>query len=77
MPFSYLPQGGGPPSRGSSADAEDRTPPPNLPPSPFVHPPDTKMFTPSNTYNFTMEALQQHSALSGKHLLMTEACYIK
>ncbi|NP_001104804.1 broad-complex core protein isoforms 1/2/3/4/5 isoform X1 [Bombyx mandarina] len=56
---------GGPPSRSSSADAEDRTPPPQLPPSPFIPPPDTKLFNPSNSYNFTMEALAQHSTLAG------------
>ncbi|XP_037294514.1 broad-complex core protein isoforms 1/2/3/4/5 isoform X3 [Manduca sexta] len=60
----HRPMGGGPPSRGSSADAEDRTPPPQLPPSPFIPPPDTKLFTPSNTYNFTMEALTQHPGLT-------------
>lgn len=66
MPNVFLSQGGGPPSRGSSADAEDRTPPPQMPPSPFIAPPDTKLFTPTNTYNFTMEALTQHPSLSGK-----------
>lgn len=66
MPTFLITQGGGPPSRGSSADAEDRTSPPQLPQSPFIPPPDVKLFTPSNTYNFTMEALSQHSSLTGE-----------
>ncbi|XP_026738697.1 broad-complex core protein isoform X1 [Trichoplusia ni] len=61
-PHHHRPLGGGPPSRGSSADAEECTPPPH--PSPFIQPPDTKLFTPSNTYNFTMEALS-HPSLTG------------
>lgn len=65
LPTSLVPQGGGPPSRGSSADAEDRTPPPHLPHSPFIPPPDTKLFTPTNTYNFPLE-LSQHPSLTGK-----------
>ncbi|KAL4712067.1 hypothetical protein ACJJTC_005303 [Scirpophaga incertulas] len=50
----------GPPSRGSSADADDRTPPPQLAPSPFVPPSDTK-FPP---YPFSMAPLTD-SPLSG------------
>lgn len=63
MPTRVVPQGGGPPSRGSSADAEECTPPPH--PPPFIQPPDTKLFNPANTYNFTMEALS-HPSLTGK-----------
>ncbi|KAI5635183.1 BTB/POZ domain-containing protein [Phthorimaea operculella] len=65
-PHSHRPIGG-PPSRGSSADADDRTPPPHpqLPPSPFIQPADTKLFAPSNTYNFTMAALTDHPSLAG------------
>ncbi|CAH1638428.1 unnamed protein product [Spodoptera littoralis] len=61
-PHHHRPLGGGPPSRGSSADAEECTPPPH-PPS-FIQPPDTKLFNPANTYNFTMEALS-HPSLTG------------
>ncbi|XP_072949647.1 uncharacterized protein br isoform X2 [Epargyreus clarus] len=59
--------GGGPPSRGSSADADDRTPPPQLPPSPFIPPPDAKLFPPSTPHytNFNISALAEHSALAG------------
>lgn len=64
LPTACLSQGGGPPSRGSSADADDRSPPPPLPQSPYLQPPDTKLFTPSNTYNF-IPALSEHS-LAGK-----------
>lgn len=53
-------QGGGPPSRGSSADADDRTPPPQLPPSPFV-PPDK-----FPSYSFNMATLTD-PALAGKY----------
>ncbi|XP_026314064.1 broad-complex core protein isoforms 1/2/3/4/5 isoform X2 [Hyposmocoma kahamanoa] len=57
---------GGPPSRGSSADADDRTPPPQLPPSPFIQPADTKLFASSNAYSFTMHpALTEHPSLAG------------
>ncbi|CAH0692086.1 unnamed protein product [Spodoptera exigua] len=61
-PHHHRPLGGGPPSRGSSADAEECTPPPH--PPPFIQPPDTKLFNPANTYNFTMEALS-HPSLTG------------
>ncbi|XP_049873757.1 broad-complex core protein isoforms 1/2/3/4/5 isoform X1 [Pectinophora gossypiella] len=63
-PHSHRPIGGGPPSH-SSAEAEDRTPPPQLPPSPFIQPADTKLFAPSNTYNFSMAALTEHPSLAG------------
>ncbi|KAJ8722332.1 hypothetical protein PYW08_004734 [Mythimna loreyi] len=61
-PHHHRPLGGGPPSRGSSADAEECTPPPH--PPPFTQPPDSKLFNPVNTYNFTMEALS-HPSLTG------------
>ncbi|XP_075977613.1 broad-complex core protein isoform X4 [Anticarsia gemmatalis] len=64
----HRPLGGGPPSRGSSADAEECTPPPH-PTGPFI-PPDTKLFTPTNTYNFPhMDAL--HTSLSGLQSSLT------
>ena len=72
MPTSIVPQGGGPPSRGSSADAEECTPPPH--PPPFIQPPDSKLFNPANTYNFTMEALS-HPSLTGKDLLLVFFCF--
>ncbi|XP_063536751.1 broad-complex core protein isoforms 1/2/3/4/5 isoform X2 [Cydia strobilella] len=64
-PPHHRPLGGGPPSRGSSAENDDRTPPPQLPPSPFIQPADTKLFAPSNTYNFSMAALTEHPSLQG------------
>ncbi|XP_063624437.1 broad-complex core protein isoforms 1/2/3/4/5 isoform X3 [Cydia splendana] len=67
-PPHHRPLGGGPPSRGSSAENDDRTPPPpphQLPPSPFLQPADTKLFAPSNPYNFNMTALTEHPSLQG------------
>nr|WNT94919.1 ecdysone-inducible protein Br-C [Lymantria dispar] len=57
----HRPLGGGPPSRGSSADAEECTPPPH-PPGPFIAPPDAKIYTSPNTYNFPMDL---HPSLAG------------
>ncbi|XP_039753213.1 broad-complex core protein-like [Pararge aegeria] len=61
----HRPLGCGPPSRASSAEADDRTPPPHLQPSPFISPADSKLFVPSqHNYNYSMTALSDPS-LSG------------
>ncbi|XP_069359613.1 broad-complex core protein isoforms 1/2/3/4/5 isoform X2 [Maniola hyperantus] len=58
----HRPLGCGPPSRASSAEADDRTPPPQLPPSPFISPADTKLFaTSQHNYNYSMTALTDHT----------------
>lgn len=62
--FYYLSQGG-PPSRASSAEADDRTPPPQLPTSPFITPADTKLFASQHNYSYGMTALNDPSALAG------------
>lgn len=62
-PHSLHRHGGGPPSRGSSAEADDRTPPPQLPPSPFITPTEAKLYAPN--YNFPMAALSDHPSLAG------------
>ncbi|XP_045772485.1 broad-complex core protein isoform X1 [Maniola jurtina] len=58
----HRPLGCGPPSRASSAEADDRTPPPQLPSSPFISPADTKLFaTSQHNYNYSMTALTDHT----------------
>ncbi|CAH0715245.1 unnamed protein product, partial [Brenthis ino] len=60
-PHSHHRPLGGPPSRASSAEADDRTPPPQLPTSPFITPADTKLFASQHNYNYGMTALTDAS----------------